>query len=64
MNSSGATNSSLDPNTWVDRHGDSLYRYALSRLRNAEAAEEVVQDTFVSGLKAMDQFAGKGAEGA
>lgn len=64
MDSNPATTSSVDPTTWVDSYGDSLYRYALSRLRDAEAAEEVVQETFVAALGAIDQFAGKGAEGA
>ena len=54
----------IDPAAWVDRHGDHLYRYALSRLRNPDAAEEVVQETFVAGLRALDQYAGRGAEGA
>lgn len=54
----------VDPTTWVDRHGDSLYRYALSRLRDGEAAEEVVQETFVAGLKNVDQYAGTGPERA
>ncbi len=42
--------SQLDPSMWVDRHGDGLYGYALARLRDPEAAEEVVQETFVSAL--------------
>ncbi len=54
----------LDPSAWLDQYGDYLYRYALSRLRDAEAAEEVVQETFVAGLRAHDQFAGKGTEKA
>lgn len=54
----------MDPETWVDRHGDTLYRYALSRLRNPDSAEEVVQETFVSALRACDQYAGRGEEGA
>ncbi len=29
---------SLDPAQWVARHGDTLYRYALSRLRDVESA--------------------------
>ncbi|MCH7990684.1 MAG: sigma-70 family RNA polymerase sigma factor [Planctomycetes bacterium] len=53
-----------NPAKWVDRHGDMLYRYALSRLRNAEAAEEVVQETFFAGLKALDQYSGQGTEAA
>ena len=49
----------VDPQQWVDRHGDTLYRFALSRLRDAEAAEEVVQETFVAALRARDQYSGK-----
>ncbi len=55
---------SVDPNEWVDQHGDFLYRLALSRLRNSEAAEVAVQETFVAGLRAAEQFAGKGSERA
>ncbi len=51
----------LDPNSWVDRYGDDLYRYALSRLRSEEAAEEVVQQTFVAAWKHVDQYAGRGS---
>jgi RNA polymerase sigma-70 factor (TIGR02943 family) len=56
--------SAMDPTDWVDRHGDVLFRYALSRLRDPDAAEEVVQETFVAGLRAKDQYTGAGAEGA
>jgi RNA polymerase sigma-70 factor (TIGR02943 family) len=52
----------LEPSQWLDRYGDGLFRYALSRLRNREAAEEVVQETFVSALKARDQYSGRGSE--
>jgi RNA polymerase sigma-70 factor (ECF subfamily) len=54
----------LDPAAWVDRHGDSLYRYAVSRLRDQDSAEEVVQETFMAALRARDQFSGTGSEGA
>lgn len=54
----------FDPTEWVERHGDVLYRYAVSRLRDREAAEEVVQETFVAGLRARDQYSGEGVEGA
>ncbi|MGO9109776.1 MAG: sigma-70 family RNA polymerase sigma factor [Thermoguttaceae bacterium] len=54
----------IKPEEWLRAYGDYLFRYALSRLRDANAAEEVVQETFVAGLRAADQYAGKGAERA
>lgn len=53
---------SVDPTVWVDQYGDCLYRFAVSRLRDGEAAEEVVQETFVSALRHADQYSGKGSE--
>jgi RNA polymerase sigma-70 factor (TIGR02943 family) len=54
----------VDPNLWLDEHGDYLFRFALSRLRDGDAAEEVVQDTFVSALKNVKQFSGRSSERA
>jgi RNA polymerase sigma-70 factor (TIGR02943 family) len=51
-----------DPASWVDRHGDYLYRYALGRLRQADLAEDVVQETFLGALRGKDQFAGASSE--
>ncbi len=50
------------PEAWVDRHGDVLYRYALLRLRSPELAADVVQETFLEGLRAWDSFAGRSTE--
>jgi len=52
----------LDPEQWIDEYGDYLYRYAQSRLRDPNAAEEVVQETFVAGVRYQDQFQGSGSE--
>ncbi|MEM1221131.1 MAG: sigma-70 family RNA polymerase sigma factor [Verrucomicrobiota bacterium] len=46
------------PETWVDRYGDYLYGYAMSRLRNPEAAQDCVQDTLLAGIKAFERFDG------
>lgn len=43
---------------WVEEHGDYLFRYALSRLRQREAAEDAVQETFLAALHARQRFAG------
>ena len=51
-----------DPTRWVDDYGDYLFRYANSRLRDANAAEEVVQETFLAGVRYVEQYAGRGSE--
>ena len=52
-------NQTLDPETWVDQHGDALYRYALFRVQNAQVAEDLVQETLIAALRARDGFAGR-----
>lgn len=51
-----------DPERWVEEHGDYLFRYALSRLRDPARAEDAVQETFLAALKGGKSFAGKSAE--
>ena len=46
----------VDPSKWVENYGDYLFRYAVSRLRDGDAAEEAVQETMVSALKNVEQF--------
>lgn len=53
---------SSGPETWVDHYGDYLYRYALGRLRNAELAENLVQETFLAALHSRDRFSGLSTE--
>lgn len=63
MNGPGTTpERTLEPEQWVASYGDYLYRYAFSRLRDANAAEEVVQETFLAGIRFLDQFTGTGSQ--
>jgi len=55
---------SVNPDVWVDEYGDYLFRYAMSRLRDENAAEEVVQETFLAGVRFQDRYTGQGAERA
>ena len=50
-----------DPASWVDLHGDVLYRFALLRVQDPHVAEDLVQETFVSALQGVDRFAGGSA---
>jgi RNA polymerase sigma-70 factor, ECF subfamily len=52
----------IDPDRWVDDHGDALYAYAVLRLRDAETAADVVQETFLEALKAQARFEGRSSE--
>jgi RNA polymerase sigma-70 factor (ECF subfamily) len=51
-----------DPESWVELHGDYLFKYALMRLRDATKAEDAVQETFLAALKGGKTFAGRSAE--
>lgn len=56
---SQTSENALDPEHWVDRYGDFLYRYALMRLRDPDEAEEAVQETLLGAFKNRHQFAGR-----
>lgn len=43
---------------WLNEHGDYLYRFALTRLRDPHLAEDVVQETLLAAIKAPN-FAGQ-----
>ena len=51
-----------DPSEWVDRYGDYLFRYAMLRLRDRSAAEDLVQETFLAALKNRGSFSGNSSE--
>jgi RNA polymerase sigma-70 factor (ECF subfamily) len=51
-----------DPQTWLEQHGDYLYRCAMLRVRDASVAEEMVQETFLAALQGRDRFAGQSSE--
>ncbi|MFP6904479.1 MAG: sigma factor, partial [Verrucomicrobiota bacterium] len=52
----------LDPNRWLQEHGDIMFRYAISRVRDAAAAEDLVQETFLAGIKSKERFSGRSTE--
>ncbi len=48
-----------NPNDWLNEHGDYLYRFALTRLRDQHLAEDAVQETLLAAIKSSDSFTGK-----
>ena len=57
-----ATISAADPLEWFDRYADYLFSYARRRVREASAAEDLVQETFLAALSANQSFSGKSSE--
>jgi len=53
---SDALSTAGDASTWLDEHGDVLYRYARSRVGHRELAEDLVQDTLLAALQSRDRF--------
>lgn len=58
MNDSADHHPAGSPDTWLDEHGDALYRYALAQLRDPHRAEDAVQDALLAALKARERFTG------
>jgi RNA polymerase sigma-70 factor (ECF subfamily) len=52
-----------DAADWVDRYGDHLLRFALSRVTKRDLAEDLVQDTFLAAFRHRSQFDGRSALG-
>ena len=52
----------LNPEKWVSNHSDYLYNYALYKVSNQEIAQDLVQETFIAGLKGAQSFQGKSTE--
>jgi RNA polymerase sigma-70 factor (ECF subfamily) len=58
----GESSSKVNPDSWVDQHGDCLYRYALMRVRHPEVAEDLVQETLFAAVRTSANFRGTSSE--
>jgi len=47
-----------NPENWLTDHGDYLFRYAQSRLRNEEQASDMVQETLLAAWRGWERFSG------
>jgi RNA polymerase sigma-70 factor (ECF subfamily) len=48
----------FEPDAWVEQHGDSLFQFALLRVRDPETACDLVQETFLAALRDRDTYSG------
>lgn len=51
-----------EPHRWLEMYGTLLFQYALPRVHDRETAEDLVQETFFSALKAVEGFKGESSE--
>ena len=58
----GGICSGVNPERWVDDHGDCLYRYAVLRVRRPEVAEDLVQEVFCAAVRTQSNFRRKSSE--
>ncbi len=56
------TANQLNPDSWVDLYADYLFNYTVARVSDAEIAKDLVQETFLSGLKSAKNFKGTASE--
>lgn len=56
------SSNAVDPKIWVEKYHDYLFKYALSRLREADLAEEKIQETFLAALQSRKNFRGLASE--
>lgn len=51
-----------EPVTWLEQYGDTLYRYALFRVRDPDLAQDLVQETLLAALQAYARYVRKSSE--
>lgn len=47
---------------WVDEHADYLFNFAIGQVRDANVAEDLVQETFFAAVKSQSAFAGQSSQ--
>lgn len=55
-------NHEIKPNNWISQYSDYLFNYTITRVNDREIAQDLVQDTFLAGLKSMKNFKGEASE--
>lgn len=52
----------LQPESWLEEHGDVLYRYALARTGRRDVAQDLVQETLLAAWQGQKNFHGDASE--
>ena len=46
----------MNPESWLRDHGDALFAFAMMRLHDASAAEDLLQDTLIAAIQGLERF--------
>lgn len=57
-----AENTASLSSDWVDAHADYLFNFAVGQVRDANIAEDLVQETFLAAVKSSAAFSGQSSE--
>jgi RNA polymerase sigma-70 factor (ECF subfamily) len=52
----------INSDDWVDLYGDGLFRFAVARVGDDAVAEDLVQETFLAAVSALERFKGQSSE--
>ncbi len=52
----------LEPEKWIERYSDLLFRFTLLRVSDKAIAEDIVQETFLSAWKGKEGYKGEASE--
>ncbi len=58
----GVFHMATDPEKWLEKYGDLLYRFSVVRVGDRAVAEDLVQETLLSAFEAREQFHGLSSE--
>lgn len=56
------SNHQINPHKWINLYSDYLFNYTISRVSDRNISQDLVQDTFLAGLKSMKNFKGEASE--
>ena len=52
-------NNPMDAQTWLQDHGDYLFRFAMLKVKDIALAEDMVQDALLAGISSIDSFSSR-----
>ena len=61
-NKAKISSNAVNPQIWIEKYREPLFKYALTRLRDADLAEESIQETFLAALQSRKRFQGLASE--